>query len=105
MPLLNLIDPRDNTIRVIFRNINRDGKLNGGRMDKRLKTLNFVYVDVKLNFEKVDELSDQDIALMKKIDEEKEQKQIMKNKNAKSKKVETASDNGVPEIRAVKIYK
>ena len=66
-----MIDETENTIRVVFRNVGRDGK-DKKTLDKKLQKLNFVYVDLQLNFERIDKLTDEDVKLMKQIDREKE---------------------------------
>ena len=71
------------------------------KLDKKLQRLNFIYVDLKLNFEKIDKISNEDAELMKSIDEEKEEKRKNMNKKLPRKSVQ----EGLPEIRAVKIYK
>ena len=98
---LKLIDETENTIRVVFRNVGRDGK-DKKTLDKKLQKLNFVYVDLQLNFERIDNLTDEDVQLMKQIDREKEQKR----KNAKNNKSMASSVVGsIPEIQAIKVYK
>jgi hypothetical protein len=64
---LPLIAESANTLRLIFRNVAKGSTVS----DATLKQLSFIYVDLSLEIFKVNELSDQDAELQKRLEQEK----------------------------------
>jgi hypothetical protein len=54
-------------VRLIFRNVAKGSALS----DQTLKQLSFIYVDLSLQFFKVNDLSEQDVELQKQLEQEK----------------------------------
>lgn len=54
-------------MRLIFRNVAKGSALS----DQTLKQLSFIYVDLSLQFFKVNDLSDNDTELLKQLEQEK----------------------------------
>lgn len=54
-------------MRLIFRNVAKGSALS----DQTLKQLSFIYVDLSLQFFKVNDLSEQDVELQKQLEQEK----------------------------------
>ena len=99
---LPLISESENTVRLIFRNVAKGSALS----DQTLKQLSFIYVDLSLQFFKVNDLSDDDAELLKQLEQEKANLNTDDAKAERAKANKTTVDSQLPvEVRAVKLFK